>query len=69
MGTVGLASDVVGLLEQLDVPQVDLFGFSVGGAVALYLAIKHPELVRKAVISSVSFTPTASARRTPRSAR
>ncbi|MGY4766078.1 alpha/beta fold hydrolase [Kribbella sp. CWNU-51] len=55
LGTVGLASDVVGLLTELDVPQVDLFGFSVGGAVALYLAIKHPELVRKAVISSVSF--------------
>jgi pimeloyl-ACP methyl ester carboxylesterase len=55
LGTAALAEDVVGLLEQLDVPQVDLFGFSVGGAVALYLAIKHPELVRKAVISSVSF--------------
>ena len=56
LGTVGLASDVVGLLKELDVPQVDLFGFSVGGAVALYLAIKHPELVRKAVISSVPFS-------------
>ncbi|MEU4293030.1 alpha/beta hydrolase [Kribbella sp. NPDC026596] len=57
LGTVALASDVVGLLRHLDVPQVDLFGFSVGGAVALYLTIKHPELVRKAVISSVSFHP------------
>lgn len=56
LGTVGLASDVVGLLTELDVPQVDLFGFSVGGAVALYLTIKHPELIRKAVISSVSFS-------------
>jgi pimeloyl-ACP methyl ester carboxylesterase len=57
LGTVDLASDVVGLLRELDVPRVDLFGFSVGGAVALYLAIKHPELVRKAVISSVSYHP------------
>jgi pimeloyl-ACP methyl ester carboxylesterase len=56
LGTTGLASDVVGLLRHLDVPKVDLFGFSVGGAVALYLTIKHPELVRKAVISSVSFS-------------
>ncbi|WP_238164069.1 alpha/beta fold hydrolase [Kribbella pittospori] len=56
LGTVDLASDVVGLLQHLDVPKVDLFGFSVGGAVALYLTIKHPELVRKAVISSVSFS-------------
>ena len=43
-----LASDVVGLLEHLGLSQVDVFGFSVGGAVALRLAIKHPELVRKA---------------------
>ncbi|NIK59565.1 alpha/beta hydrolase [Kribbella shirazensis] len=58
LGTPALASDVVALLEQLDVPQADVFGFSVGGAVALYLAIKHSELVRKAVISSVSFHPS-----------
>jgi pimeloyl-ACP methyl ester carboxylesterase len=57
LGTQSLASDVVGLLQHLDVPQVDVFGFSVGGAVALYLAIKHPELIRKAIISSVSFHP------------
>ena len=57
LGTQGLASDVVGLLQHVDVPHVDVFGFSVGGAVALYLAIKHPELIRKAIISSVSFHP------------
>ena len=55
--TADLASDVVALLEHLGIRQVDVFGFSVGGAVALYLAIKHPDLVRKAVISSVSFHP------------
>ena len=52
-----LASDVVALLKHLDVAQADVFGFSVGGAVALHLAIKHPELVRKLVVSSVSFHP------------
>ncbi|GAB3923972.1 alpha/beta hydrolase [Kribbella albertanoniae] len=57
LGTADLTSDVVGLLRELGVPQVDVFGFSVGGAVALELAIKHPELIRKAVISSVSFRP------------
>ena len=59
LGTAALASDVVGLLAHLGVAQVDVFGFSVGGAVALHLAVTHPELVRKAVISSVSFRPTA----------
>lgn len=53
----GLASDVVGLLRHLGVSQVDVFGFSVGGAVALHLALRHPELVRKAIVSSVSFHP------------
>jgi pimeloyl-ACP methyl ester carboxylesterase len=55
LATADLASDVVGLLQHLGVPQVDVFGFSVGGAVAEYLAIRHPELVRKVIISSASF--------------
>ena len=52
-----LASDVVGLLQHLDVSQADVFGFSVGGATALHLVIKHPELVRKLIVSSASFHP------------
>jgi pimeloyl-ACP methyl ester carboxylesterase len=52
-----LASDVLGLLRHLGVEKVDVFGFSVGGAVALYLAVRHPEVVRKLVVSSVSFHP------------
>ena len=50
-----LASDVVGLLQHLRVAQADVFGFSVGGGVALDLAIRHPELVRKLIVSSASF--------------
>ena len=52
-----LASDVMGLLQHLGIPRVDVFGFSVGGAVALYLAIKQPELIRKLIVSSASFHP------------
>jgi pimeloyl-ACP methyl ester carboxylesterase len=52
-----LASDVVGLLQHLGAPQVDVFGFSVGGAVVLHLAIKHPGLLRKLIVSSASFHP------------
>ena len=51
----GLTSDVVGLLEHLNLDQVDVWGFSVGGAVALQLAITRPDLVRKLIVSSVSF--------------
>src|SRR5215218_1024873 len=52
-----LASDVVGLLQHLRIAQADVFGFSVGGGVALHLAIRHPELIRKLIVSSVSFHP------------
>jgi pimeloyl-ACP methyl ester carboxylesterase len=57
LATASLASDVIGLLDHLQEPTVDVFGFSVGGAVALYLAIRHPDRMRKLVISSVSFHP------------
>jgi pimeloyl-ACP methyl ester carboxylesterase len=52
-----LASDVVGLLRHLGVAQADVFGFSVGGAAALHLAVKNPELVGKLIVSSASFHP------------
>jgi pimeloyl-ACP methyl ester carboxylesterase len=52
-----LASDVEGLLGHLEIRQVDMFGFSVGGAVALHLAIERPQLVRKLIVSSAAFRP------------
>ena len=57
LNSADLTTDVVGLLEHLQVAQVDVFGFSIGGAVALELAIRHPQLVRKLIVSSVSFRP------------
>jgi pimeloyl-ACP methyl ester carboxylesterase len=45
----------IGAVRVID--QADVFGFSVGGAVALHLAIRHPQLVRKLIVSSVSFHP------------
>ena len=57
LGTAALASDVAGLLGHLGLEKVDVFGFSIGGAVALHLAIRNPELVRKLIVSSVSFRP------------
>lgn len=49
------AGDVVGVLDHLGVARADVFGFSVGGAVALHLAIDQPERVRKIIVSSTSF--------------
>ena len=57
LSSADLASDVIGLLDHLGLGRVDVFGFSVGGAVALQLAIEHPALIRKLIVSSVSFRP------------
>lgn len=57
LSTANLTSDVVGLLDHLQIDRVDVFGYSIGGAVALSLAIRHPERVRKAIVSSVSYHP------------
>jgi pimeloyl-ACP methyl ester carboxylesterase len=50
-----LADDVAALLEYLKIPRADLIGYSMGGAVAMQCAIRHPEKVRKAVIISSTF--------------
>src|SRR5688572_29629385 len=44
-----LAADVAGLLQHLGLERVDVFGFSVGGATALHLAINNPNLIRKLI--------------------
>ncbi|HSQ61102.1 MAG TPA: alpha/beta hydrolase, partial [Acidobacteriota bacterium] len=49
------ADDVAALLRHLKIRQADLFGFSNGASVALQVAIRHPDLVRKLVFAS-SFT-------------
>ena len=60
LATDSLAADVIGLLDHLGLAQVDIFGFSVGGAVALELAVEHPERVRRVVLSSITFHPDGS---------
>lgn len=50
-----MADDVAGLLDYLKVPRADLLGYSMGGAVAMQTAIRHPGKVRKAVIISSTF--------------
>src|SRR5262249_12460428 len=47
-----LADDVAALCAQLKIPQADLIGYSMGGAVAMECAIRHPDRVRKVVVIS-----------------
>ena len=51
-----MADDVYALLAEVGIDKADIFGFSLGGGVALQLAIRHPEVVRKLVVASVSYT-------------
>jgi pimeloyl-ACP methyl ester carboxylesterase len=50
-----LADDIAALLDQLKIKQADLLGYSMGGGVAMQVAIRHPEKVRKVVSVSAVF--------------
>jgi pimeloyl-ACP methyl ester carboxylesterase len=50
-----LADDIAALLDQLTIKQADLLGYSMGGGVAMQVAIRHPEKVRKVVSVSAVF--------------
>jgi pimeloyl-ACP methyl ester carboxylesterase len=49
------AEDTFALLRHLGIGQADLFGYSSGSAVAMQLALDHPELVGKLVLASFSY--------------
>jgi pimeloyl-ACP methyl ester carboxylesterase len=51
-----MADDVAALLEHLEIDRADVFGYSMGGGVALQVAIRHPEAMRKLVVASASHT-------------
>ena len=51
-----MADDIAALIEHLAIEKADLFGYSMGGGVALQVAIRHPEVVRKLVVASASYT-------------
>jgi pimeloyl-ACP methyl ester carboxylesterase len=50
-----MADDTAGLMRELGLDAADIVGYSMGGGIALQLAIRHPELVRKLVVASASF--------------
>lgn len=55
-----LRDDVIAFIRFLELDQVDVVGFSVGGVVAIGVAISAPELVRKIVPISASITTQGS---------
>lgn len=53
-----MADRVAELLRQLRVERADFMGYSMGGGTALYLAVRHPTLVRKMIyIGGAAYKP------------
>lgn len=50
-----MADDIAALIQHLGLEQTDLFGYSLGGGVALQTAIRYPEMVRKLALVSTAF--------------
>jgi pimeloyl-ACP methyl ester carboxylesterase len=44
------ADDTAALLKHLDIDRADLLGFSNGGTIALHVAIRYPQLVRRLIV-------------------
>ena len=50
-----MANDIAALIKQLNLGKTNIVGYSLGGMVALRLAIQHPELLQKVVVISSPF--------------
>jgi len=50
-----MADDTAAFLRQLKIDHADVFGYSLGGGIALQLAIRHPVLVRKLVVAGTTY--------------
>ena len=54
-----MADDIAALIKYLKLDRPDVMGYSLGGGVATFVAIRHPELVGKVVIVSTNFKRSA----------
>ena len=50
-----LADDVAAFMDAVGLENADVFGYSMGAAVGLQLAIRHPDKVKKLVAASVAY--------------
>jgi pimeloyl-ACP methyl ester carboxylesterase len=51
-----LADDVAAAIRKLGFERADIFGYSMGASVALNVAVRHPDVVRKLILASVTYT-------------
>jgi pimeloyl-ACP methyl ester carboxylesterase len=53
---IDMGDDIAVILRELGYKKIDVMGYSMGGGVALRLAIQHPETVRRLVVVSAGFS-------------
>jgi pimeloyl-ACP methyl ester carboxylesterase len=51
-----MADDTAALLRGLEIEGADLFGYSMGAGVAVEMAIRHPDRLRKLVLASLAYS-------------
>jgi pimeloyl-ACP methyl ester carboxylesterase len=54
-----MAGDIAALIKHLKLDRPDVMGYSLGGGVAFFTALRYPELVRKLVIVSTNIKRSA----------
>ena len=50
-----MADDTAALLRHIGIEEADIFGYSMGGGIALQVTIRRPEVVRKLVLASIYY--------------
>ena len=62
----GWAAHVIDLIEALNIKQIDLLGFSMGGGAAQHVALSAPCLIRKLILAGTRTSKTPNTLRGPR---
>jgi pimeloyl-ACP methyl ester carboxylesterase len=59
LSPIFMADDIAALIDHLGLDRPDVVGYSLGGGVAIQVALRHPEIVRKAVAFSANIRRSA----------
>ena len=54
-----MADDIAALIDELKLDRPDVVGYSLGGGVAFFTAVKHPQKIRRLVMASANITRKA----------
>lgn len=64
-GTPNMAADVIRLMDHLGIDSTDIFGYSMGGMIALRALVDYPKRFRKVVLGGIGSMSSPAARGRP----